>query len=489
MGGSVVTNRYLEDEFAPIDAEYTLTDLDVIGTIPEHLDGRYLRNGPNPIGEVDPDLYHWFVGDGMVHGIRIRDGKAEWYRNRWVRGPQAARALGEQAPAGEYRLSGIGANTNVIGHAGKTLALVESGVTNFELNDDLDTVGVCDFDGTLTGGYTAHPKRDPNSGELHAVSYSMYRGNTVQYSVIDADGRARRTVDIEVAGSPMMHDFSLTERHVVFYDLPVTFNVRQAVEMTVPRGLRLPARMMLSALIGRVRIPDPVSARQPRGNTSDRRFPYAWNPDYPARVGVMPRDGGNADVRWFDVEPCYVFHPMNAYDSDTSEGDTVVLDVVRHPKMFATDLLGPNEGTPTLDRWTVDLADDKVRESRIDDRGQEFPRVDERLVGKRHRYGYAPMVGDGASGADTLLKHDFLGETSAARSFGSGKVLGEFVFEPSAPDATEDDGVLMGYVYDRATDRSELAILDAATLQDVAAVKLPHRVPAGFHGNWVAAAN
>ena len=158
--------------------------------------------------------------------------------------------------------------------------------------------------------------------------------------------------------------------------------------MTVPRGLRLPARLLLSALIGRVRIPDPIAARQPRGKGSDRRFPYSWNPKYPARVGVMPRDGGNADVRWFDVEPCYVFHPMNAYD----DGDTIVLDVVRHPKMFDTEHLGPNEGPPTLDRWTVDLADGKVRESRVDDRGQEFPRVDERLVGKRHRYGYAPAL-------------------------------------------------------------------------------------------------
>ena len=126
----------------------------------------------------------------MVHGIRIRDGKAEWYRNRWVRGPQTAKALGEQPPPGDFRLSGIGANTNVIGHAGKTLALIESGVSNVELTDELDTVGACDFDGTLTGGYTAHPKRDPDTGELHAVSYSMYRGNTVQYSVIGADGQS-----------------------------------------------------------------------------------------------------------------------------------------------------------------------------------------------------------------------------------------------------------------------------------------------------------
>ena len=479
-----MTNRYLEDSFAPLGEEYTLTDLEVSGQLPDYLDGRYLRNGPNPIGELDPELYHWFIGDGMVHGIRIRDGKAEWYRNRWVRSPHASRLLGEPPSSRPTGVSPIGANTNVIGHAGRTLALVEGGVANYELTDELDTLGTCDFDGTITGGYTAHPKRDPDTGELHAVSYSMYRGDTVQYSVIGTDGRARRTVDVQVTGSPMMHDFSLTERHVVFYDLPVTFDARQAAELAAPRGLRLPARLMLSALIGRVRIPDPISARTPSGMGSDRRFPYSWNPRYPARVGVMPREGGNADVRWFDVEPCYVFHPMNAYD----DGDTVVLDVVRHPKMFDTDHLGPNEGPPTLDRWTVDLGDGKVRESRIDDRGQEFPRVDERLVGKRHRYGYAPAVGEGAAGTDVLLKHDFVGGNSQARSFGAGKSLGEFVFHPSAPDAGEDDGVLMGYVYDRASDRSELAVLDAQTLDQVAAVKLPHRVPAGFHGNWVPSA-
>jgi carotenoid cleavage dioxygenase len=475
-----MASRYLEDQFAPLTEEFTLTDLEVAGTIPDCLDGRYLRNGPNPVGEIDPELYHWFIGDGMVHGIRIRDGKAEWYRNRWVRGPRTARALGERPPHVKFRVFGIGANTNVIGHAGTTLALIESGETNYKLSDELETIGECDFDGTLTGGYTAHPKRDPDTGELHAVTYGMERGNAVQYSVIGVDGHARRTVDITVTGSPMMHDFSLTERHVVFYDLPVTFDARTAAALTMPRGLRLPARLLLSALIGRVRIPDPISARQSPSRDSDRRFPYSWNPRYPARVGVMPRDGGDADVRWFDVEPCYVFHPMNAYD----DGDTIVLDVVRHPKMFDTNLLGPDEGPPTLDRWTVDLSDGKVRESRIDDRAQEFPRVDERLVGKRHRYGYAPEVGDGG-GSDTLLKHDLVAGNTRARSLGHEKILGEFVFHPSSPDALEDDGVLMGYVYDQTTDRSELALLDAQTLQDVARIKLPHRVPAGFHGNWV----
>lgn len=485
-----MTNQFLQGGFAPLQEEFTLTDLEVTGTIPDYLDGRYLRNGPNPIGEIDPQLYNWFIGDGMVHGIRIRDGKAEWYRNRWVRGPLASRQLGEKPFIGHFGRSGVsevGPNTNVIGHAGKTLALIEFGIGNYELSDELDTIGECTFDGTIRGGWTAHPLRDPVSGELHAVSYTMHRGNTVQYSVIGVDGKARRNIDIEVTGAPMMHAFSLTERYVVFYDLPVTFDAGQAAEMVAPRGLRLAARLVLSALIGRVRIPDPIAALQPRPKDSDRRFPYSWNPRYPARVGVMPRDGDNSDVRWFDVEPCCVFHPMNAYD----DGDTIVLDIARHPKMFDKNHIGPDEGgsaAPTLDRWTIDLADGRVRESRINDRPVEFPRVDERLVGKRHRYGYAPTLVKSPNAvftSDVLIKQDFVGDTTRSRSFGADKAVGEFVFHPSSPEAAEDEGVLMGYVYDRITDRSELAILDAETLESVASIKLPHRVPVGFHGNWV----
>ncbi len=473
-------NRYLEGVFAPIRQEYTLTDLKVTGAIPEYLDGRYLRNGPNPVGELDRDLYHWFLGDGMVHGVRLRDGRAEWYRNRFVRGPVTSTALGEKPLRGLEKVAGMGANTNVIGHAGRTIALVEAGLANYELSEELDTVGVCDFDGTLSGGYTAHPKRDPETGDLHAVSYTFNRGNKVQYSIIGADGRAKRTVDIEVGGAPMMHDFSLTENYVIFYDLPVTFDPRQAAQISVPRLLRLPVRLMLSAMVGRVPLPNPPAARTHRVPRV-RRMPYRWNSRYRARLGVMPRSGGNADVRWFDIEPCYVFHPMNAYE----EGGVIVLDVIRHPKMFDTDLTGPNDGPPTLDRWEVDLGSGKVRQGPIDDRPQEFPRVDERLLGKRHRYGYAPGVRAGLDGGAELYKHDLIGGATAVRSFQPGTALGEFVFEPSAPDSAEDDGVLMGFVYDAASDTTDLAILDAGTLDDVARVHLPHRVPAGFHGNWV----
>jgi carotenoid cleavage dioxygenase len=479
----VMNNTYLQGVYAPVGEEITSHDLEVTGTIPDHLDGRYLRNGPNPVGEIDPATYNWFMGDGMVHGVRVREGRAEWYRNRWVRNRRVAALLGDTAAPETRHRAGIeliGANTNVIGHAGRTLALVEAGNTNFELTEELDTVGPCDFDGTLTGGYTAHPKRDPQTGELHAVSYHFGRGNRVQYSVIGTDGRARRTVDIEVSGSPMMHDFSLTEHHLVLYDLPVTFDVRQAAEIAVPRPLRAPARLVLSALIGRVRVPNPLIATLGRGIRPADRYPYRWDPSYPARIGVLPRQGDGADVRWFDVEPCYVFHTLNAYD----EGDTVVLDVIQHPKTFDTDLTGPNEGPPTLNRWTVDLRTGQVRQELLCDRPQEFPRVDERLVGRRHRYGYVTQATEGAP-SDTLLKHDLTRGTTAVRSFGPGKRIGEFVFEPNRPDATEDDGVLMGFVYDASTDRSDLMLLDADSLETIASIHLPHRIPAGLHGNWI----
>jgi carotenoid cleavage dioxygenase len=483
--GRVMGNPFIEGNFAPVSQELTSTDLAVTGHIPEFLDGRYLRNGPNPASEVDPDAYNWFMGDGMVHGLRIRDGQAEWYRNRWVRSPHVAALLGETPPGrpSTAPFKALGANTNVIGHAGRTLALVEGGVANFELTDELDTIGPCDFDGTLPGGYTAHPHRDPATGELHAVSYYFGWGNRVQYSVIDKNGHARRTVDVEVTGSPMMHDFSLTESHVVFYDLPVTFDARQAVETSVPWLFRAPARLVLSALVGRVRIPDPVAASNPDSGANGT-LPYRWNPKYPARIGVMPRAGGARDVRWFDVEPCYVFHPLNAYD----EGDSIVLDVVRHARTFDQDLRGPSEGAPSLSRWTVDLNAGKVREEQLDDRTQEFPRVDERRYGRRHRFGYTAGLRSNVDAGDTVFKHDLVRGDTASRAFGPGRAVSEFVFVPRDTEAAEDDGVLMGFVYDAIAGRSDLVLLDAGSLDTVATVHLPARIPAGFHGNWVPAA-
>jgi carotenoid cleavage dioxygenase len=486
-------NPYLEGFLAPVCSEVTATDLEVTGHIPEHLDGRYLRNGPNPAAEVDPASYHWFTGDGMVHGLALRDGKAHWYRNRWVRSPAVCATLGEPLPArvdSRAGMQSLGANTNVLSHAGKTLALVEGGVANYELTDELETIGTCDFDGTLAGGYTAHPHRDPRTGELHAVSYSFARGRTVQYSVVDTKGRARRTVDIEVAGSPMMHDFSLTDKYVVIYDLPVTFDPVQVMPASVPRWLRLPTRLVIQSLLGRVRIPGPIAAMANRDRRVVEGLPYAWNPNYPARIGVMPREGGNKDVRWFDIEPCYVYHPLNAYSEIRNGAEILVLDVVRYSRMFDRDRRGPGDSLPSLDRWTINLATGAVSTECRDDRSQEFPRINETLLGGQHRFGYTVgieggfLAAGGAQMSTPLYKHDYATGSSVVAELDPDLLIGEMSFVPNPAATAEDDGILMGYGYHRGADEGQLLLLDAQTLESVATVHLPQRVPMGFHGNW-----
>ncbi len=489
-------NPYLDDFLAPVHTEVTATDLSVTGQIPDFLDGRYLRNGPNPVAEVDPATYHWFTGDGMVHGVALQDGKAEWYRNRWVRSAAVRTALGEPATTTRNLRAGmqsLGANTNVLAHAGKTLALVEGGVANYELTDDLDTVGACDFDGTLAGGYTAHPHRDPRTGELHAVSYSYARGKTVQYSVIDTHGHARRTVDIEVSGSPMMHDFSLTDKYVVIYDLPVTLDPMQVLPKKVPHWMRHPARLVAQSVVGQVRVPGPIAAMFNRNERPAYQLPYAWNPRYPARIGVMPRDGGNKDIRWFDIEPCYVYHPLNAYSEMRGGQEILVLDVVRYDRMFDRDRRGPGGVTPTLDRWTINLATGAVTSERRDDRSQEFPRINETLLGSRHRFGYTVGVeggfvdSGGTKMSTSLYKHDYADGSSMVAPLDPDLLIGEMSFVPRPDDSTnkaEDDGVLIGYGYHRGRDEGQLVLLDAQTCESVATVHLPQRVPMGFHGNW-----
>ncbi len=445
---TVTANPYLQGNFAPVLEEVTATDLPVTGQVPEALCGRYLRNGPNPASPPEPSTYHWFSGDGMVHGIRLRDGRAEWYRNRWVRSAEVARTLGEAPRSGPVHADmDFAPNTNVIGHAGRTFAIVEAGARPYELTDELETIGPCDFDGTLDGGYTAHPKRDALTGELYAVSYFFGWGNDIEVTVLDADAKVRSSRRVTMGGPVSVHDCAITQRSIALLDLPVTFSL------------------------------DAVA--------SGASFPYRWEEGYRSRVGLLPRDGESTDVVWHDVEPCYVFHPMNAFDDP--DGDGIVLDVVRHPSMFRTNLLGPSEGTPTLERWYLDGHGGAVKEERLDDRAQEYPRVDERRVGLPHRFGHAVAVEDLFGTESVLLRHDFERGTSQARSFGRGASLGEAVFVPREDGGGESDGWLLLLVHSADTGTSALHILNADDVEGEAqaVIDLPQRVPAGFHGNWV----
>jgi carotenoid cleavage dioxygenase-like enzyme len=433
-------NRYLSGNFGPVEKEVTATDLEVTGEIPAELAGRLLRIGPNPVAP-DPENYHWFIGNGMAHGIRLRDGKAEWYRNRYVRDDTVAEKKGwPQTPRPDGREAGGAANTNIIGINGKTFAVVEAGGLPVELTDDLETVAYSDFGGTLPAGFTAHPKRDPETGELHAAVYS-FMWEHIQYVVVGADGRVRKTVDVPTPGSPMVHDCGLTENYFILLDLPVVFK------------------------------PEPMA------------LPYAWDEDYGARIGLLPREGSAADVIWCEVDPCYVFHPMNSYED--SDG-RVVLDVIRHPKMFATDMQGPNEGAPTFERWLVDPKGGPVKRTLLHDQGQEFPRHDERLVGKPYRYGYtAGFAADLEMGG--LLKHDLRNGKVEHHSEGKARRFLEPVFVPRNDTADEDDGWVLAYVYDESSDKGDVVILHAQdfTAPPIATVHLPQRVPFGFHGNWL----
>ncbi|HEX4820231.1 MAG TPA: carotenoid oxygenase family protein, partial [Acidimicrobiales bacterium] len=247
--------------FRPVTDELTTFDLPITGQLPAELHGTFIRNGPNPIGAATP---HWFMGDGMVHGVRIEDGSARWYRNRTVRTTRLAGAPPIR-PDGSRDLTAGQANTNVIRHANRILALEESSLP-YELTAELDTVGPFDFDGALTRPMTAHPKICPRTGELHLIGYD-FAPPYLTYHVADAHGRLIFSRDIDIPAPVMMHDFCLTEHYVVFLDLPAVFDLDLALHGTMP---------------------------------------FRFEPHHGARLGLLRRDHPRSVVTWIDIEPCYV---------------------------------------------------------------------------------------------------------------------------------------------------------------------------------------
>jgi carotenoid cleavage dioxygenase-like enzyme len=434
---------HLRGNGRPVTEEHSLSDLTVTGRIPAELDGRYLRNGANPFSGTS---VHPFFGDGMVHGVRLRDGAVEWYRNRYVRTPYIADpSLDVLDPRATSDRSASKANTHVLGHAGRILAL-EEGHFPYVLDGDLATVGPLDFGGALTGSFTAHPKICPETGEMIAFGYSPL-APYLRYLRVSAEGELVQTEEITVGGPTMMHDFNATRHHVIFMDLPAVFDLQLAL-----RG----------------------------------EMPIHWDDAYPARLGVMPRNGSDADVRWYEIDPCYVFHPMNSYE----DGESIVLDVARLPHIWRDSTMDFPKAE--LWRWTIDMPSGAVREERVDDRPVEFPRVADSVVGLRHRYGYMmgvpstgpfddPMSQDGA-----ILKYDRDAGTCTELALGRGCQPGEPVFVPTDGARAEDDGYLMTFVYDADTDSSRFVVFDAATMdpEPIASVALP-RIPFGFHGSWI----
>jgi len=464
-----LVNPYLAGNFAPVDEEISVDNLTVIGELPSDLNGMFVRNGPNP--QFTPrGSYHWFDGDGMLHGVRFYNGKAQ-YRNRYVRtkGFEIERTEGRAIwtgilepahmdnPHGPFKNT---ANTALVWHDGRLLALWEGGEPHEIRVPGLETVSPYTYSDRLISAFTAHPKVDPITGEMMFFGYSVAAPPYLKYSVVSKTGELLRTVPIDLPVGVMMHDFAVTEHYTVFMDLPLTFRPER-----LKRG-------------------EPV---------------LAFERDSPSRFGILPRHGDNSTIRWFEALACYVFHTLNAHE----EGDEIVLTACRmnstnifggaetlddHRKSKTTD--GDNDAS-RLHCWRFNLATGAVWEEALDDQPSEFPRINENLTGRQTRYGYtlgfAPSREGDSPGANGLIKYDFITGRSETYKFGRGRYGGEGVFVPRPSAITEDDGWLLTFVYDTAEGQSELVVVNAQdiTADPVARLLIPQRVPYGFHGAWI----
>lgn len=431
---------WMQGVFAPVSQEVVASDLPVRGSLPPELSGWYLRNGSNP---VKGDSEHWFLGDGMVHSIHLEAGRATTYRNRWVDTPiyRAGGGLMSAGPPG----GAVGqSNVSVVAHGGQFYSLGEIGWPYLVEPNTLDTRPT-DFNGRLTTYFTAHPRPDPATGELHAFGYGLV-APYLTYHVISPSGELTHSAEVDLGRPVMMHDFAITDSDAIFWDLPVIFDINAVSE-------------------GAMRA-------------------FKWRPDQGARIGVMPLGGPTSAIRWVELEPCFVYHCSNAH----REGDDVVVDVCRLPSAMA-DTFDPRPSR--IERWRINTAGANLTLSTetLSDVRMDLPTIDRRFSGRQNRYGwFANAVDDGPGGAVQLPGMSRLDlVTGEVDSWLPGPWLaaGEGVFAPVG--AGEGEGYIVGFVTDRRTMTSSLAVLDALDMAagPVAWIDLPQRVPVGFHGAWL----
>ncbi len=454
-----VPNPYLEGPFAPIDTEIT-AECEVIGDLPADLSGVYVRNGSNP-KYPPPGRYHWFDGDGMVHAVHFENGKAV-YRNRYI----ATEVLAAETAVGEAVWSGINerpdfrhpggpfkdtANTDLVFHRGRLLALWWLGGPCYEIDvPSLDTVGRFDFGGTLPS-LTAHPKLDAVTNELIVFDYDVLPPY-LTYGVVGADGTLVHRTEVDLPGPRLLHDLAITEHFTILMDFPLMW--------------------------------DPELLAQGRTKLTFRT-------DLPARFGIIPRHGDGDTVQWFEAECCYMYHTINAWES----GDEIVLvgcrienplqegDCDRIPHIDVLRL------EPFLHEWRFDLVTGTVRERVLDDVMAEFPRMDNRLLGRPSQFSYSPRIAPAPELLfDGFLKYDTGTGASETHSYGDGRYGGETVFAPRVgATAADDDGYVLTFVTDAATGDSEVIVVDARRVTDapVCRIRIPQRVPIGYHSWWV----
>ena len=425
-------NYYLQGNYAPVKNLISETGLKVTGQIPKDLSGLFVRNGPNPMGAVNEKKHHWFLGEGMLHGIRLDSGNALWYKNKLVDGNDSI------------------ANTSVISHGGKIYAMVEAGGYPVEIDQDLNSLNTKPFYGNSNEGFTAHPKIDPDTNEMHAMCYD-YANNfdTVNYVVIDQNGSHKKTQSIPFESRSMMHECAITKNYILVFDLSVVFDLYK-----LGRGY----------------------------------FPFSWDDNHQSRIGLLNRNGDSNEVKWFEIDRTYFFHTFNAHEDANGN---VIVTAAAYDKLFDTDWNGPfTESPPQLTKWELNTKSGQATSTKLDDRAVEFPRINPRLVGKSNQYAYAlALASSNLTEPDFkgIVKYNFKNDTSEVYEYGLGKFGAEPVFVAAEGAKSEDEGYLLSLVYNQETDKSDLIILNAKEPKSgpLATVHLPQRVPYGFHGEWI----
>ncbi|XP_010552741.1 PREDICTED: carotenoid 9,10(9',10')-cleavage dioxygenase 1 isoform X2 [Tarenaya hassleriana] len=485
--------HYLSGNFAPVREETPpVKDLPVTGHLPECLNGEFVRVGPNP--KFDPVAgYHWFDGDGMIHGVRIKDGKAT-YVSRYVK---TSRLKQEQFFGGAKFMKigdvkglfgllmvnmqqlrtklkilddsyGIGtANTALIYHHGKLLALQEADkpyVVKVLEDGDLQTVGMMDYDKRLTHSFTAHPKVDPVTGEMFTFGYS-HKAPYITYRVISKDGVMHNPVPITIPEPIMMHDFAITENYAIFMDLPMHFRPKEMVK--------------------------------------EKKMIYSFDLTKKARFGVLPRYAKDElMIRWFELPNCFIFHNANAWEDE----DEVVLITCRleNPDL---DMVSGNVKEKLenfgneLYEMRFNMATGAASQRKLSASAVDFPRINEWYTGRKQRYVYGTIL-DSIAKVTGIIKFDLHAEPEPGKTelevggniigiydLGPGRYGSEAIYVPQETGCTaeEDGGYLIFFVHDERTGKSYVNVIDAKTMSadPVAVVELPHRVPYGFHAFFV----
>ena len=462
---------YLRGFFAPVFEEIDSDELRIQGELPADLRGTFIRNSSNP-RFAPKGRYHWFDGDGMLHAVAIADGKAR-YRNRWIR----TRAFDAETEAGTGLWTGVterpdftnprgpfkdSANTDVVYHAGKLLALWWLGGEPYVISlPDLTTCGTQRWSGMPT--VSAHPKVDMHSGEMMIFDYKPVPPY-LRYGVVSKSGELVHHTTIDLPGPRLQHDMAITENYSLLFDMSLMW--------------------------------DPELLKQ--GKTRVRFFR-----DRPSRIGVLPRYGHGDQVRWFSCAPFYMYHTINAWEERGSDGNTrIVLVGCRIENPLADDPENPaGEGlvptigflrlAPRLHRWTLNLTTGSVQEETLDDTFIEFSRMDNRYLGRRCRYGYSGKVPAlDTIRFDGIVKHDLDSGQKTQHVFAAGWHGGETTFVPrhgSPLHGADDDGYILTFLEDDTTMTSHLGVFSARDLDrgPLATIAMPQRVPTGYHTWWV----